>query len=187
MFRSPTEPVRANALALSRPGTCRTIALPGLKPSLRLYSAVPIRCPLELTGIAFAGRRTRRPVALDRSRLVNRLFGNGSRHGVPEYGWQSAAGFPAAGFAPGAAPALEISAAISAATISRPAPAPFTIRFATEIPFTPFNSRSEAYNTTSSPNGAASAQASTGAGERVPSVAPALATTTIAIPARSGA
>ena len=91
MFSTPAAPVRANAFALSNPGTWTIIALPGLKPSLRLYWATPIRCPLVFTGIAPAGSRSRSPVGVDRSVLVKRLLGNGSRQGVPLNGWQSTA------------------------------------------------------------------------------------------------
>src|ERR1700684_4293711 len=71
---------------------CTIIALPGLKPSLRSYGAGEIRWPFLFTGIAFAGRLTRTPVADVLSALVNRLLGNGSRQGVLLNGWQSAAG-----------------------------------------------------------------------------------------------
>jgi hypothetical protein len=71
-----------------------------------------------LTGIAFCGRFTRRRVGVERSGRVNRLFGNGSRHGVPPNGWQSAAGRGDA-----AAPALETSVVASAATTASSAAA----------------------------------------------------------------
>ena len=82
------------------------IALPGLKPSLRSYGADPTRWPLVLTGIAAAGQVD----AQARSRSagparVKRLSGNGSRHGLPAYGWQSAAGSAAGSPAPDAAAA----------------------------------------------------------------------------------
>src|SRR6185312_1141534 len=82
-----TTPVRLSAAALSRPGTCTMMALPGLNPSLRFQAAGLIRTPLVLTGMAAAGRLTRSLVALVRSALVSRLSGNGNRHGLPEYGW----------------------------------------------------------------------------------------------------
>src|SRR6516164_6552168 len=91
-----TAPVLANACGLSSPGTWTISALPGLKPSLRSYSATLIRCPAVLTGIAPAGRCTRRLVGDEGSERVKRLFGNGSRHGAFAYGWQSAAGTLAA-------------------------------------------------------------------------------------------
>src|SRR5438445_13141695 len=97
MFSTPTAPVLANARALSSPGTWTTIALPGLKPSLRSYSAVPIRWPLELTGIAFAGSWTRSPVADARSWRGHRLLGQGRRPGRPAHGPQAAAGRGPAG------------------------------------------------------------------------------------------
>ena len=67
-------------------------ALPGLKPSLRSYGATLIRFPTLLAGIAFWGRCTRRPVGVEWSARVSRLFGKGRRHGRLENGWQSAAG-----------------------------------------------------------------------------------------------
>jgi hypothetical protein len=59
---------------------------------LRSYGATLIRTPLLLAGIAFCGRWTRTPVAEVLSLTVNRLSGNGSRHGLLANGWQSAAG-----------------------------------------------------------------------------------------------
>src|SRR5262249_60395495 len=85
------------------------IALPGLKPSFRSYGAVETRLPLELTGIAPAGRCTRRPVTDDLSRLVKRFEGKGSRQGCFANGWQSAAAAPAG---PAPAGAATIAAAI---------------------------------------------------------------------------
>src|SRR5438132_1477686 len=70
-------------------------ALPGLNPSLRSYGATRTRLPLLLTGIAPAGRCTRRPVTDDLSRLVKRLEGKGSRQGFFANGRQSAAAAPA--------------------------------------------------------------------------------------------
>ena len=86
------------------------IALPGLNPSFRSYGATPTRLPLLLTGIAPAGRCTRRPVTDDLSRLVKRLDGKGSRQGFFAYGWQSAAAAPAG---PAPASAARIAAAIA--------------------------------------------------------------------------
>ncbi len=82
MSSTPAAPVRANAAALSSPGTWTIAADPGLKPSARSYGATLTRCPLELIGIAPVGRLTRSPVWLVGSGRVNRLFGNGSRHGA---------------------------------------------------------------------------------------------------------
>ena len=92
MSSTPAAPVRANAAALSSPGTCTIAAEPGLNPSARSYGRALTRCPVRLIGIAPAGRCTRSPVGLDPSGRVNRLFGNGSRHARAPNGWQSAAG-----------------------------------------------------------------------------------------------
>jgi hypothetical protein len=59
---------------------------PGLNPSLRSNSATLIRAPAVFAGIAAAGRLTRNPVGELGSRLVNRSFGNGSRHGLAPNG-----------------------------------------------------------------------------------------------------
>src|SRR6185503_1291496 len=91
--------VLLKAAVLSSPGTLTMMSLPGLNPSLRLYSATLIWLPWVFVGIAFWGRLTRSPVALDGSLTVNRLFGNGSRQGLVLKGWQFAAG---AASAPGA-------------------------------------------------------------------------------------
>src|SRR5580704_410980 len=87
-----------------------------------------MRIPLVFTGIALAGRSTRRPVAEVLSGRVNRLLGNGSRQGVELYGWQSAAGFAAADLATARealAPAPATATIASTAT-SAIAPAPPT-------------------------------------------------------------
>src|SRR5690348_11775413 len=86
------------------------IALPGLNPSLRSYGATPTRLPLLLTGIAPAGRCTRRPVTEDLSGLVKRFEGKGSKQGLVANGWQSVA---AAAAGPAPASAAKIAAVIA--------------------------------------------------------------------------
>src|SRR5262245_61018855 len=88
--------VLLNALGLSRPGTRTTIMLPGLKPSLRLYSATWTWLPWVFEGIPPCGRFTRTPVLLEASCLVNRSLGKGNREGLLANGWQSEAGAAAA-------------------------------------------------------------------------------------------
>src|SRR5262249_23680126 len=95
MSSTPAAPVRANAAALSKPGTCTIAAEPGLNPSAWSYGATLTRCPLVLIGIAPCGRCSRSPVGLERSGRVYRSFGNGSRHARDPTGGQSAAGAPA--------------------------------------------------------------------------------------------
>ena len=81
-----------NACGVVRPGTRTTIVWPGLKPSWRLYCATAMRRPALLAGIAPAGRRTRSPVGLLRSRTVRFMsFGNGIRHAREANGSQAVA------------------------------------------------------------------------------------------------
>jgi hypothetical protein len=80
MSASGTGLVFSSACGLSSPGTWTVIMLPGLKPSLRFHSAGLIATPSVLTGIASAGRFTRRPVGVF-AFLVYRLLGNGCRQG----------------------------------------------------------------------------------------------------------
>ena len=119
MSVSRTGFVLLSAVGLSSPGMRATIMLPGLNPSLRLYSATLIWTPAVLVGIASLGICTRNPVALVGSAFENRLSGKGSRQGLFPYGWQSAAGL--APNAAGAAPSAEIRIALATpATATRP-------------------------------------------------------------------
>jgi hypothetical protein len=91
--------------------------------------------PLVFTGIAATGSCTRRPVGLDRSRRVKRLFGNGRRHGVLENGWQAAACELAAARAWRFAPAIEVNSpaerpAVQMAAARQPSTVIRVVRFA---------------------------------------------------------
>src|SRR6476620_1952265 len=130
--------VLLSAVGLSSPGMRATIMLPGLNPSLRLYSATLVWAPAVLVGIACIGSCTRNPVALVGSAFENRLSGKGSMQGLFPKGWQSAAGVAAD--ADGVPPSAAIKIApATAATTTRPRwtpntrPAPILLLLALRI------------------------------------------------------